>query len=1150
MPAASTSGPDDELYMATLPLDISTATFYELAAWARSLGLSDAGSAADIRSRLYDHYKIKPPPSAAERKGTVITIERADQASYFTLENGEGDIIRASGGVVLTLKEASGAIQRIEAQEVTYDRARNSVTARGHVRFLRQSGTTTETFFGDSLSANLDDWTGVFLDGTLRQAGGGAATGDRGLVMSAETMVRRSKNVLVFDKGVITSSQSADPHYSIRAGKVWILGDNEWAIADAVFSIGNVPVLWLPFFYYPGEEIVFHPVVGYRSREGEFVQTTTYLIGQKPQKEGTTGILKLSQEGQSGPMILKGLFLKRDDSAKAAAAASSNVLKVMADAYTGLGAFAGVQGSFPQEGLFKNIAFSAGLGFSRSLFLEDNGYYSPYDAAANYQSVWNGSRFLGLSLPFRYGLDSSASFTAGTLNASYDVPLYSDPYYQYDFMNRSEDMDWTRLFSSTPDLTTPPDILTGFNPKFDLNFSYRPSSLQPWIGSIDLTRFETSMSWLSKQTTTVTENATLYNVDPARQFFYPDVVRPYDAAISIKGNLYRYNGGVAAGTTSAAASGTTAATTATAATIATTATAANAANAGGAAPVPATGAVPAAPSNPSASPASGLQPREPWSTDAAPESGEGAAPGNSPGGASASSAASDNPDKLGDFISPARAPDIPAPSTADPWAASIDWGLTPSSYVEERYKSDAWGGPNDIDFSPLYSLVSYKLGATIDARAAYRQSLLTADLGLAWNEQDQYRPYLYDQGDYASGAAAYRVSDYQYRSRQLGASLLLGSQPFADDWLWSPTSLSYTLDATIYGLQFSQMSGANNDIPVYSQNYLGWNSNSITTNSATLDLAIKPWNAIQSLALTMTMPPTAESYGALLSLKAGLASLTMQDRAYRPSVGQTFSFDPLTSTVVLGAAPWPVLSDTFIYDFTLGQPQSNTSSLSWAGISVALASQNTQAYEYSGGSWIPYGDTGFRNTDLNIGINETLQTDKDRPTVWSLGLNTSLDQSILEFSNSTLTFGLTLGLKIRDILDLAFSIQSQNTAFWRYYPQLFPEVNDPDIGGADLWRRNIVQDLLDSLSVWNTAALQRSLFKLKTLSFKMLHDLEDWTVSLEASVSPILSTDMTNYILETSISFLVTWKDLSMVKSDVEYDSQGIPQGNPQTLTY
>ncbi|HTX72781.1 MAG TPA: hypothetical protein VMC79_08130 [Rectinemataceae bacterium] len=1115
---------DEDLLQATLPLDISTATFYELVAWARSLGLSDSGSASDLRARLYDHYKVKAPPSAAARSGTVITIERADQATYFKLDDGSGDVISASGGVVLTMKQDNGDVQRIEAQEITYDRSHNAVTARGRVRFVRQSGTTTETFIGETLSASLDDWSGVFLDGSVRRAGQGSSGGERGLIMSARTMIRRSKNVMVFDDGTISSSAAEDPHYAIHAAKVWILGDNEWAIADAVFSVGNVPVLWLPFFYYPGDEIVFHPVIGYRSREGEFVQTTTYLIGRKPAKADTTGVFKLSQESQNGPMVLKGLFLRKVDSAQGGAA-SSDSLKVMADAYSGLGAFAGLKGSFPKAGPFKDIGFTLGLGVSRSLFLEDNGLYSPFDSAAGYQSVWNQSRFLGLSLPLRYGLDTSASYKSGVLSASVAFPLFSDPYFEYDFLNRSEDMDWTQLVSATPDLSTAPAVRTSLSQKLDLNVSAQPKSVAPWLSSIDLTRFEVSMSWLSKQADAGSENATVYNVDPERQFFYPDVVRPVDASLTLKGNLYRYPGGSGSQGPAKTASpqlispwgesGNAAG------------TAPDAAAASGTVPSAAPSAVP--PTAPNATAPSGTPAATPPATPsaAAPETGAATA-----------------------FKQPARAGDLKSSAPVDPWSASVDWTLTPSTYLEERFKSAEWSRPEDIDFSPLYSLISYRVNAAVDMKAAYRQSLATAALELAWNDQDQSRPYLYDQGDYASGAAAYRLTDYEYRSRRLGASLRLGSQPFADNWLWAPTSFTYSLDATLYGLSFAQMTGTNSDIPVYTENYLGWNAASITTNSAAFNLAIKPWDSTESLLLTVTMPPTTESYGAKLSLAASVASLILQDRAYRPSPGADFLFDPLTSTLNLGRAPWPLLSDTFVYDFTLDQPQSNTSSLTWAGLSAALIARNSQPYEYIAGTgWQAYDSTSFRFTDLNLGLSESVKTAAaDAPSIWTFTLNSSLSQSLLRFSESTFTFGLTAGLKVSSMLDLSFSIQSQNTAFWRYYPELFPAVSD--IGGAELWRRNFLQDLMDSLSIWDTAALHRGLFKLKSLSFKMLHDLEDWDLSIEASVSPVLNSQSTNYVLDASVSFLLTWKDLSEIKSQVKYDSQGISTGSSQTISY
>ena len=47
-----------------------------------------------------------------------------------------------------------------------------------------------------------------------------------------------------------------------------------------------------------------------------------------------------------------------------------------------------------------------------------------------------------IDLPFRYAFDLSHGPQAGLLNASLALPIYSDPYFDQDFRNRSEDMDW------------------------------------------------------------------------------------------------------------------------------------------------------------------------------------------------------------------------------------------------------------------------------------------------------------------------------------------------------------------------------------------------------------------------------------------------------------------------------------------------------------------------------------------------------------------------------------------------------------------------------------------------------------------------------------------------------------------------------------
>ena len=326
-----------------LAVEISTASYYELAARARELGLPDSGGAEELRAALYKYYDLQPP--ASPKKGRIVTIERAAQASYAKVEQEEGGIVRAMGGVILTLVETNGDTHRIKADSIAFDRARSSLTARGDVRYERKSGTTTEVFVGEALSADLNDWSGVFLDGKMRKAGGGAAMGDRGLVIAADTIVSRSTDILVLENGVISSSEAEYPHYAIRAKRVWILGDKELAFSSAVFSLGNVPILWLPFFYYPGDDIIFHPVIGYRTREGTFVQTTTYIVGQKPPAAKTTSLLSINSGGATGAEEVKGLFLR---SVPGPAPKDQGTLKAILDLYSSLGGFAGLQASFPE----------------------------------------------------------------------------------------------------------------------------------------------------------------------------------------------------------------------------------------------------------------------------------------------------------------------------------------------------------------------------------------------------------------------------------------------------------------------------------------------------------------------------------------------------------------------------------------------------------------------------------------------------------------------------------------------------------------------------------------------------------------------------------------------------------------------------------
>jgi hypothetical protein len=1109
--AATAERQEESTQRDALLVEISTAGYYELVARARELGLPDKGGAEEIRASLYKYYGLEAP--APPGKGRVVTIERAARASYVKVEEEEGGIVRASGGVILTLVEANGDTHRIEAESIAYDRARSSLTARGKVRYERKSGTTTEIFAGEALSANLDDWSGVFIDGKMRTAAGAASPGERGLVISADTIISRSTDIMILKDGVISSSTAEDPHYSIKAKRVWILGDKEMALSSAVFSLGNVPVLWLPFFYYPGDEIVFHPVIGYRSREGTYVQTTVYLVGRKPPATDTTSTFSMTNNGPAGPTELKGLFLR---AVSGQAPKDEGTLKTILDLYSSLGAMAGIQGSFPKLSFLDKTDLFTGVGVSRSLFPESDGFYSPFDAAGNWSSVWNSSDFLNLSLPFRYAFDLSTSMHSGGFSASLALPIYSDPYFSQDFRYRSEDMDWFKLLSSsTDDPTLAPALVTQLLPKLDLSLSLKPKALDPWLQSIEISHFGASMTLLTKSDTTLYANspdyqATLSSVDPRQQFFYPSVFRPIDTTATFHGSIYESH----APTTPAAG---------------------DKAKEGAAA----------------------VDLQAPW--DEGSDAGK-QPPKSTPAVSDASPPPADGAGAAGvpatTFRPPPSAPSISPPKDAS-WTESATWTISPSLYYEDRFRSDwlddygnsyQWTSPAQINFnSLLYGLLSYHIASSIDLSAAYGD-ILASSLSLSYLDQEQRRPV--DTAD-PTTAASYTQADDLYMTRSVDETAKLSYKPFTYSWLWSGTSLGWEMDSTLYGMKYDSTLAT----PAFTESWLSWDPSSITAHDLSLNLAARPSGLTQSLSLVANLPPTLDSYSAQLSLNAGLATFKAQSRMYRSAEGADFSFDPVSATLTIGTTPGPSLSENLVYGGSIVGPVSNAAGLSWGPFSVSIQGQQTPTYTLNLGSgWVANNDEAFDwYSNFSLGLKPVFKSPDGADIQWSIAPDLELSQSLVQFTQSTLSFGLTASLKIGKKFTLSISSLSQNTSAWQYYTGLFASTPIVDSSGVQVasptaFQVNPLTDIWDSLSIWNADDLRRSLFKLKSLSVAVARDLDDWTLSAQVSTSPLYNPTGNTYNLDTKISIVLAWKDISAVKSTVNYDSN--PVAPLTSITY
>jgi hypothetical protein len=235
------------------------------------------------------------------------------------------------------------------------------------------------------------------------------------------------------------------------------------------------------------------------------------------------------------------------------------------------------------------------------------------------------------------------------------------------------------------------------------------------------------------------------------------------------------------------------------------------------------------------------------------------------------------------------------------------------------------------------------------------------------------------------------------------------------------------------------------------------------------------------------------------------------------------------------------VTDSLAYDSDNEYFTSNVSTLAWGPLSTTLTAARSNSYTYASGSgWSANADKSFLVTNLAAAYNGSWSAPKDWPFSSTVKAALSYSQSFLEFSDSILAFNLSLTFKVTDFLDLSFSSLSQNSSAWRYFPWLFA---NSDTAGMDLgdFYASPLTDIAESFYFWDSSARKRSLFKLKSLSVKLSHDLHDWDMSFQLSASPTLDTSSTpyKYIIDPSFTFLLSWRDLPEIKSSVVKDSSG-----------
>jgi len=1068
-----------------IEMDIRTSSLSELAAWCRELGLSEGGTKEELSSRLRSYYGLRASRSAAQAGQRIITIESAKTTDYFTLDVVDEEYARLKGDVIVSLKDGN-ALHRIKAWEILYNRTRNVMTATGDVEYVKEEGDTVETFRGQSITVNLDDWSSIFMDGTSEKSSVGKSTSYR---FAGTVISRNSEEVTLLTRATITNPSNEEAYWSMTASKLWLLPGNDWAVLNAVLRVGNIPVLYLPFFFYPADEIVFHPVLGYRTREGTFLQTTTYILGRpKSTGQSENSLTRIfGGDSENVGKVREGVFLRTSKEKKVDP--NETRLSVIFDAYANLGAYLGTEIALPEKDKMGATTLSMGLGLTRDIYMVGSDYtpFLNHDGESN----WNSARFIALDIPFRYRLDLSGSYkiTDGTMN--WAIPYYSDPYVDRDFMRRTEVLDWLSMLREGVSSDEIDDTYLN-SYEWKLTGSLRPSVTRydPYVSSFSVSNFSSSLLFNQRYSRNYSGPSVPPN--PGRAFFFPSRFTLVSVTAAIAGTPFKTANVIENRTDTTNE------------------------------PAPGDALLPDLPISPWGDPDSELD--------------EGIDDFSS----SLSGVYNLTPPVLSQRFS--------LPDTGSP-QFFIDYSLAPTAASELQFRSTDvhWKDPEDINWGDVASILAsirsdYSLGFNVNY-FAYSGFFRFSGTG-------SFQNYAFlNEGaeEFASAGGAKaawdRVNNETYFNSYWDFSSTF--RPFYQDPVWGNSNLQYA----IRGLFVKTEVDTTGSSPEWEWITGKWDDTDITNNQVTANLAALVMGYNQNVSFSAMLPPKDSSISSNATFRAWITETTLKNRILFPLDSEERVIEPFYFTEILRFNSKSSFQQYIVYDPEESEYTTFTSSLSLYSFTASYSAALIQPYRYNyRGSvnnglpdgWILMEDKGFYPQELKFAYNDTIEK-KDlwgKRLSFSLSLNTSLAFDLQRYTNSKFNFGLGFRLGIMNFLDVDLSTSSENAVVFKYFQGL-PFFNMP----VQLYQgqeNNLFVDLFNSFRLDDDNLRRQSGFKMKTLNLSLIHHLGDWNAKLSMKMTPYLPQGSREYKFDNEISFLVQWVPIGEIRTQIDYVKEEI----------
>ncbi len=991
----------------------------------------------------------------------MAVIRNARGSEYFTIQQTDEQYIRLIGGVELGMVDES-TTHTIIAQELTINLDRKILSASGLVEYTVERPGETETFRGDSVVFHIQNWDGLFLRGFTDT---GRTIEDEALdfTIFGERITRSTGDIVIIDDGVITSSVADPPNYEIRARRIWLLAPGEWGIRNAVLYVGRVPMFYIPYFFFPGDRLFFNPAVGVRSREGAFIQTTTYVFGQSEESDPPFSIMQIAEVPSDQEREIRGLFLRVPDSPQEVRRPDWT-LKVMADIYTALGYYGGVSGSQPNWGPFSRFDWRLGIGRSRNIYLENEAYSSYYvDESGRARRYWNTGYFADRALPFRYEteLDASIPFSGGSLSVRYE--MLSDSRFRADYNNRSESIDWTQILNQTQDEEVTGSNVNSLRWESQLRWSPNLSSLKPWVTSLRLSTFRGDLRWNSKNDAEAPDAVTRVGSDnsPENRFFYPNTAVFPEIAVDINGTLLDFRGKTAARDEK----------------------------------------------EKSREREVDSSIRPPWTTS--------------------TETASVVEER---FRLPEPASDLPGIKT-DRSSGQITIGYTfrPSLRADRVTDSSDWNTPNDIDFGWRYTTTQNRNRGVLSTQLISPGGWIKYDGTLTGEHRYQSVDIISDISD--SERSSLERAAYAFRGETVTQRSVTTGYPLLDVPALEQSNLQHELASRIFERTFDQIEQPSGR-PIYRERYGEWGPEGISSHSGTAAIRWKLWNATQIITARAVLPPLDRAYTSSITAVTGPLTSTIT-LGTKETEDEGWLRDPLIQTHRLRMFDGNVGADQRLeYDLDESELLQSRSTLRAWPLRWELSGRRTTGVGFLPASgWVVSGEPKFRWTGMAFGL-----AGEPEFVIWKRRVNLELRGALLyeadlqRFTSSGLRLDYGFSLDIHKFLTLTVAARSRNDLVYQYNRDMAREVDRP--------YRDPIDDLINSMRLFDRESREDSFFKIESVSISGVHDLQDWELSFSYIGKPELINEagISRYEWKNLFSVLLRWRPISEIRRDIRIE--------------